>query len=225
MKKLSIALIGGAAISFASLAQAADLPYGSAPASGYDYPPSFTWTGFYAGLNTGVGFGSFNGNGQAYFGSNPAGWLLGATVGYNYQSGNLLLGGEADWDWSRIASDASVAPGVASTGIIQDVATVRARFGYVMDRILLFGTGGYAGADVRGVLNNVPAKAVADQSYWANGWTLGLGAEYAITPHITAKAEYLYASFGSNNYFNSTPNYMSAGANLNMLRAGVNYKF
>ncbi|MCI4677642.1 porin family protein [Rhodoblastus acidophilus] len=224
MKKVSIALIGGAAICFASLAQAADLPYGAA-ASNYDYPSTFTWSGFYAGLNAGAGFGNFNGSGQAYLGSSPSGWLMGATVGYNYQQGNLLIGAEGDYDWSRIASDASVAPGVASTGIIQNLATIRGRVGYAMDRILVFGTGGYAGGDIRGVLNNIPAHAVADQSYWANGWTLGLGAEYAITPHITAKAEYLYASLGSNDYFNSTPNYMSAGANVNILRAGLNYKF
>lgn len=225
MKKVSIAVIGGAAMCIASLAQAADLPYRSAAPGNYDYPPSFTWTGFYAGLNTGVGIGTYNGTGAPYFGSDPKGWLLGVTAGYNYQSGNLLMGGEADFDWSRIASDATVYPGVTSTGIVQNMSTIRARFGYTMDRILVFGTGGYAGASIRGVLNNVPRGSVADQSYWANGFALGFGAEYAITPHITAKAEYIYTSFGSNTYFTGTPNVSSVGANINLLRAGVNYKF
>ena len=92
MKKVSIAVIGGAAMTFASLAQAADLPYRSAAPGNYDYPPSFTWGGFYAGLNTGAGFGAFNGYGAPYFGDNPNGWLLGFTAGYNYQSGNLVVG-------------------------------------------------------------------------------------------------------------------------------------
>ena len=132
---------------------------------------------------------------------------------------------EGDYDWSRIASDATAYPGVASTGNVQNVSTIRARFGYAMDRILIYGTGGYAGGSIRGVLNNFNRAPSSDQSMWANGFALGLGAEYAITPHITAKAEYLYTSLGSNTYFAGTPNVSSVGANLNLLRAGVNYKF
>jgi outer membrane immunogenic protein len=225
MKKVSIALISAAAISFASLAQAADLPYRDGAPAAYDSPPSFTWTGFYAGLNVGAGLGSFVGNGQYYFGANPSGGMFGGTAGYNFQSGALLVGVEGDYDWSHFASNATTAPGVISSGSIQNIATVRGRLGYVMDRLVIFGTAGYAGADVAGTLNNIPARAVANQSFWSNGFALGLGAEYAVMPHITVKAEYLYASLGNNSFFNLTPNYMSAGADMSLLRAGVNYKF
>ncbi|MGO8738317.1 outer membrane protein [Rhodoblastus sp.] len=225
MKKVSIALIGGVAISFASLAHAADLPYSKDAPAAYDYPPTFTWTGFYAGLNAGLGLGAFLGAGHTYFGSDPNGGLIGATVGYNYQSGNLLVGLEGDYDWSHFSSNATPLPGVYSSGNIDNIATIRARFGYAMDRLLVFGTAGYAGADIAGRLSNYPASAVANQSFWANGYALGFGAEYAVTPHITVKAEYLYTSLGSNSYFGLTPNYMSASANVNLLRAGVNYKF
>lgn len=224
MKKISIAMIGAAAISFASLAHAADLPPTSSPAS-YDYPPTFTWTGFYAGVNLGGGLGDFLGGGRYYFGSSPDGWLIGGTVGYNYQSGNLLVGVEADYDWTHFSSSATTAPGVLSSGNIDNMATIRVRFGYAMDRLLIYGTGGYAGGDMVGTLSNYPAKASANQSFWANGWALGFGAEYAVMPHITVKAEYLYTSLGSNDFFALTPNYMSASANVNLLRAGVNYKF
>jgi outer membrane immunogenic protein len=225
MKKVSIALISGVAISFASLAQAADLPYSNGAPSSYDYPATFTWTGFYAGLNVGAGLGTFLGGGQTYFGSNPNGGMVGGTVGYNYQSGNLLMGIEGDYDWSHFAASATSVPGVISSGNIDNIATVRGRFGYAMDRLLVFGTAGYAGADIAGTLSNYPAKAVANQSFWSNGYALGFGGEYAVTPHITVKAEYLYTAFGSNDYFNLTPNYMNASAHVNMLRAGVNYKF
>jgi outer membrane immunogenic protein len=224
MKKVLIALIGGAAMGFASLAQAADLPYRSNVQT-YDAPASFTWAGLYVGANLGAGFGGFNGPGGNYFGPSPAGGLLGLTVGYNYQSGNLLVGAEGDYAWSHIADQATTRVGVSSTGVVQNIDTIRARAGYAADRLLVYGTGGYAGANIRGVLNNVPASAVADQTFYANGFTLGVGVEYAITPHITAKAEYLYVSLASNSYFNSTPNYTSVGTNLNLLRAGVNYKF
>lgn len=224
MKKVLIALIGGTAMSFASLAQAADLPYRKDAPASYDYPPSFTWTGLYAGVNAGAGVGGFNGSGANDFGRSPVGGAYGLTGGYNYQSGNLLIGAEGDYAWSHIADSASPAIGGASTGMVQNLDTIRARVGYTMDRALVYGTGGYAGADIRGVLTRAPATFL-DETRYANGFTLGFGFEYAITPHITAKAEYLYASLGSNSYFGGTPNSVSTGVNLSLLRGGVNYKF
>lgn len=230
MNKVLIAAIGGAAMFFASLAatraSAGDLPYRAGAPAGYDYPPAFTWNGLYLGANLGFGFGGFSGYGANYLGQSPIGGALGGTAGYNYQSGNLLVGVEGDYAWTHISGDASYPrPGVSSSGTIQNINTVRARGGYVMDRILIFGTAGYAGGNIRGVLNNVLYPAVADQTYYANGFALGLGVEYAITPKISAKAEYLYTSLGSNTFFNNTPNVSNAGANINLLRAGVNYHF
>lgn len=227
MSKVLIAAIAAAAISAATLAQAADLPRRYAPAydEGYAAPPAFTWTGFYAGGTAGVGFGGFNGPGARYFGDNPSGLQFGLTGGYNYQSGNLLFGLEGDYAWSHIADSASPLPGVTSSGNVQNLSTARARFGYSYDRALFFATGGYAGANIRGVLNNGPAGSVADQSQWANGFALGLGVEYALTARISAKAEYLYTSLSSNSYFVGTPNPTNVGANINILRGGVNYHF
>jgi outer membrane immunogenic protein len=222
MKKLLIAAIGATA--FVSLAQAADLPYmKEAPA--YAYAPAFTWTGFYLGANAGLGFGGFDGA-QRYFGSSPLGGLYGFTAGYNYQQGNLVVGGEGDFAFGHVADDASPSLGSGaigtSTGVLQNFFSVRGRVGYAMDRVLFYGTGGYAGANVRGALSG-PGVAL-DQTRVANGWTLGLGMEYAITPHFSVKGEYLYASMGNNNYFSSL--YATSNSvNLNLLRAGVNYHF
>jgi outer membrane immunogenic protein len=223
MKKVLIALIGGTAMSFASLAQAADLPYRKEAPTSYDYPPTFTWTGFYFGGTAGVGFGGFDGAGSSYFGRSPGGGAFGVTAGYNYQSGNLLVGGEGDYAWTHIADSASPGVKMASSGIVQNIDTARVRVGYTMDRALLFVTGGYAGADIRALLNG-PGVAV-DQTRYANGFALGLGGEYALTPHITAKAEYLYTSLGSNTFFNNTPNFSATSANISLLRGGLNYKF
>ncbi len=233
MSKVLIAAVGAAAMSVATLAQltlarAADLPRRGAPVydeAAYAPVPAFTWTGFYAGGLAGIGFGGFNGPGVQYFGSSPSGLEFGLTAGYNYQSGNLLLGLEGDYAWSHIADAASPLPGVTSTGIVQNLDTVRARFGYSYDRALFFATGGYAGGSIRGVLNNARVGSVADQSQYANGFALGLGVEYALTSRISAKAEYLYTALGSNAYFVGTPNPTNVGANVNTLRGGVNYHF
>ncbi len=225
MKKVLIAVIGGAAAAFASLAQAADLPSYKGGPSYYDNPPAFTWTGFYVGGNAALGFGGFSRPGATYFGSSPFGGAFGLTLGYNYQSGNLLVGAEGDYAWSHIADENnSVAAGFAGTGVINNIDTIRARVGYVYNRAVFYGTGGYAGADVRGALNASAPPAGFDQIRYVNGFTLGAGIEYAITPHITAKAEYLYASFGSAGYFGA-PYATKTSADLNLLRGGVNYKF
>jgi outer membrane immunogenic protein len=221
MKKVLIALIGGTAMSFASLAQAADLPYRKSAPSSYDYPPAFTWTGFYVGGTAGAGFGGFDGAGTRYFGSRPAGGAFGLTAGYNYQSGNLLVGVEGDYAWAHIADSNTPGLNQSSTGVVQNIDTARVRFGYTMDRALLYVTGGYAGANIRGVLNG-PGLAI-DQTRYANGFALGLGGEYALTPHISAKAEYIYTSLGANSY--NMPNFASSGTNISLLRGGLNYKF
>ncbi|MBB4199127.1 hypothetical protein CCR94_16650 [Rhodoblastus sphagnicola] len=225
MKKVLIAAAVGA-MAFASLAQAADLPYRKEAPAPYDYAPTFTWTGAYLGVNAGLAFGSFDG-GKRYFGGSPLGGLYGFTGGYNYQQGKLVVGGEGDFAFGHVADAASpslnngAATG-SSTGVVENFFTVRARVGYAMDRVLLYGTGGYAGSEVRGALSG--GGFGYDQTRVANGWTLGVGMEYAITPHFSAKAEYLYASMGDNTYF-SSPNSISNGVNLNLVRAGVNYHF
>jgi outer membrane immunogenic protein len=225
MKKVLIVAIGTMAASFASLAQAADLPYRKSAPTDYDYPPAFTWTGAYLGVNAGLGIGAFTNGGQRDFGSSPIGGLYGFTGGYNYQQGKLVVGGEGDFAFGHVADAASPGVGIVSTGVVENFFSVRGRVGYAMDRFLLFGTGGYAGADVRGALSG--GTYALDQTHVANGWTLGLGMEYAITPHFSAKAEYLYASMGNNNYFGGAPAPFatSNGVNLNILRAGVNYHF
>ena len=87
-------------------ARAADLP----PAP--ELPPleaQPTWTGFYAGLNVGGGFGSshnaFNiaGFGLPAFDTKLAGVVGGGEAGYNWQTGPWVLGLEASFDGSGLS--------------------------------------------------------------------------------------------------------------------------
>ena len=83
-------------------------------------PPVFTWTGFYIGANVGYGFGRTTSNiptipdnvfgasaGQTLpisLGIDPKGFFGGGGAGYNWQTGNYLLGFEADIQGSGIKS-------------------------------------------------------------------------------------------------------------------------
>ena len=54
------------------------------------------------------------------------------------------------------------------------------------------------------------------------GWTVGAGAEMALTPNWSVKAEYLYLSFAERSF---TVTGTDNGLNNNLLRFGVNYRF
>ncbi len=123
MKKTLLSTI--ALIAIAGSASAADLPsIKSTPAPA----PIMSWNGFYAGLNTGYGFGTAN-NAQNYgwansnyFGSDSlafaasysqlgrnitqGGFIGGGQVGYNYQfRQNFLIGFETDMQGSGISGE------------------------------------------------------------------------------------------------------------------------
>jgi opacity protein-like surface antigen len=49
--------------------------------------------------------------------------------------------------------------------------------------------------------------------------------ENALTTKISIKGEYLYTGFGSQNFFSSSRDQVSAGASINLVRAGLNYHF
>ena len=86
---LSVLALGSAAV-------AADLPRRATAPAPYVAPvPVFTWTGLYAGVNAGYGWGTQKGAANAAFGKLD-GAQVGGTVGYNYQMGQIVLGVEGD---------------------------------------------------------------------------------------------------------------------------------
>lgn len=210
----------------APAAHAADLPgRGGAlsPAPVFSQAAPYSWNGFYAGLNAGYGWGSFNRGASTVIG-NSSGGLLGGQVGYNAQFGSLVAGVEADADISWISGSKAVAPGVASKGKLEWFGTLRGRLGFAADRALIYATGGYAGGSVKATIVDTVIPATFTTSGWRNGYALGAGIEYAFTNNISAKAEYLYMNLGSRTLF-AAPWVTSSTYSVSTIRAGVNYHF
>ena len=69
---------------------------------------------------------------------------------------------------------------------------MRGRAGYAFDRILFYGTGGGAFGNVQAAAGALPFSSSTQI-----GWTAGGGVEFAFTPNLTAKVEYLYVDLGS----------------------------
>jgi outer membrane immunogenic protein len=226
----------------ASSAMAADFPV---KGGGYFEPPrAFSWSGFYMGVHGGYGWGSSDWT-ESIVNSNPRsrGFLGGFQGGANHQFGNWVAGIEADF--SLIDADATSTDPTIPSFVVGATATARSqidwlatftgRFGYAFDRSLLYVKGGLAGAEFKdNFLITFPGFVVnsAPQSNTRVGWTAGAGFEYAVFNNWTAKIEYDYLDFGSNDeIFSLTANGLIQNHNLSikrklqLVKVGINYKF
>ena len=183
------AFAGLLALTMATPSSAADLPRKAAP---YYVAPYFSWTGFYAGINGGYGWGNSNWTnvGGTTGDFRVKGALAGATLGYNLQTGVWVWGLEGDIDYSWIDGSTTQfcgAPGCQTRN--RWLGTVRGRIGYAFDRWLPYITGGAAIGD----LKMTPAGGASDTKTKV-GWTLGGGVEYAFLGSWSVKACLLYTS-------------------------------
>ena len=202
--------------------------------------PIFSWTGFYIGVEGGGSWGSSKHVDQPtglddtpWFSVN--GGLVGGTAGYNWQTGNFVLGVEGDWSWvSQNGSVADTGPGgnPAFSSFTKErwLATARGRVGYAANTMLLYVTGGFAAASVNVGVTSTATGFVFDQTTQTrSGWTGGAGIEWGFAPNWSAKAEYLYVSLQDSRFV--TPNLgpgfnrSNVPLNDNIVRAGVNLRF
>ena len=199
-----------ASIIAASRAIAADLPVRTGVPAYYPVATVYDWGGGYIGINGGYGFG------QSEWGSDPLnpsgnsstgnfhvnGGLVGATIGVSGQWGAWVLGVEGDFDWQGVKGTsgspfctslitstavAATAAGLSCRTASNWVGTLRARFGYAWDRVLVYGTAGGAGANLETSLSGLPVQNNAEF-----GWTAGAGVEVALAENWTFKLEYLF---------------------------------
>lgn len=220
---------------------AADLPiYRKAPAAA---TPEYDWSGFYVGAAGGYGFGNHNLNnvngpattfGNATANYSSQGGLGGGEIGYNWQSGNIVVGAEADFFGASIGGDdsAAIAGGTAfpgATAVDRDslrwTGTLRARGGIAVDRLLLFFTGGWAYGNIDHTSTD-PVFGTDHFNVNANGLTAGGGIAYALTDSLIGKFEYRYYNFDS--YSRTPPTGAlpyKVDSTYSVVTVGLDYKF
>jgi len=219
-------LMAAAAVAVPSFAADIPRPY-KAPVY---VAPAFTWSGFYLGINGGYAWGHSDWNNlpMGIVSTNVKGALVGATLGYNFQSGNFVFGLEGDIDATWIDGSASGGgPGTVCSGPNNCetknswLGTGRGRIGFAFDRFLPYLTGG-------GVFGNIKATPNVGGSVNKTqfGWTAGAGVEWAFSGPWSAKVEYLYADLGK---ITCGPEVCGVDTDVsyktNIVRAGVNYRF
>jgi len=268
MKKILVAMAAFAAL-IGTPALAADMPVKAAPLPA----PLCVWCGWYIGVNAGwVGpaDASFRNTGSdtGAFGlgtalaagvipgtvsnNNMNGFIGGGQVGYNWQTGIMVVGLEADFDGVSDKNTINlVFPGGGGFGPFTTtythqldwLSTFRGRLGVTASSdFLIYMTGGVAVGEVKTGNSLIcptcgPPASTEPSTTSANtatraGIVIGLGAEWMVAPHWSIKAEYLYAELGSTN---STIVYTYPGAvssltstvhnNYNIARGGVDWHF
>jgi len=163
------------------------------------------WSGPYGGLTFGYAIGNANhsfDNGAPSDNSSPDGLLIGGFVGYGFQSGNMVYGGEIDADLNNVAGSFINTTGATSGGTTEGVwqASVRGVVGVAGQLgnkpALYYATAGWATGqfDFMGGPSASPISAYSDT---LNGWTAGVGVDWRVNPVATVRLEYRYTDFGT----------------------------
>ncbi|WP_395450013.1 outer membrane protein [Aminobacter sp. UC22_36] len=237
MKMMIVAsalIVAGASNALAADAAIEDV----APASG-----AYDWSGFYVGVHGGYSAGKSQYGVyeldmlRVFADPDPRGYLGGVHAGYVSQFSNgFVLGGEADLSYN--ASDGSGGaylvmpygnipdPDVHVDAEVKWTGSARARLGYAMDRLLPYVTAGVAVARVESDFI-VAGNSSQPRNDTHIGWTLGMGAEYAVTEKVSLRAEYRYSDYGVQDsnlpYLGNLPAKM--GLKAQDVRFGISYKF
>jgi outer membrane immunogenic protein len=208
-----INLIAASAVALsatAGFARAADMidETPQAPQPTFEEAVKGGWAGGYAGIYAGYGTGKF---GDAVD-IKAKGFGGGAFAGYNLQNGALVYGLDADVGIGRAKTN------VVGVTIKQGFdASLRARLGYDLGPVMLYGAAG-------GILTSVKATvgAVSDSNTHL-GFTVGAGADIKITDNLFARAEYRYNAYNAKSYALPAPT--SVNFRENEVRFGLGLKF
>jgi outer membrane immunogenic protein len=232
MKRILLSTVSLGLLGLISPALAADLaPYTKAPAAS----PMYDWSGFYVGAFGGGGFGNHNLNNTA----GPAGFapftvnydssgaVAGGEAGYNYQSGNVVVGIQGSGFWSGIkGNDASQGLGFVDQSNLRYGGSLVALGGIAIDRLLLYVDGGWGVGNITHT-STQPGFPVDTYNSVRNGLAAGGGIAYAFTNNLSVKFDYRYFNLGR--YSSAAPISgvlpYTLDSTYSIVTLGVDYKF
>jgi outer membrane immunogenic protein len=236
MTRMLLSSVALGVLALGSPAIGADLPVKAPPvARVYD------WTGVYIGGFGGYAFGNHNLNdalgpqpvGFANFTANweSHGPFGGGEVGAYWQSGQFVWGIEADGAGTNINGTDNNTIGQNGLAQIDSdklrwVASLRAKGGIAVDRLLLFFTGGWAVGSIDHTDIN-PGVGIDKFTNNRSGLAAGGGLAYAITDNLIGKVEYRYYDLGTYNRANPSNGVLpySVANTYSTVLLGLDFKF
>jgi outer membrane immunogenic protein len=216
-----------------------------------------SWSGIYLGVHAGYGwaelsiadggtplgnppFGAFS-CGPALTGNycntpldfGAHGLLGGAHIGFNWQTGNIVLGIEGELGRLDVDADKTLFRPFNDQdfGAVQFdwYATLTGRLGYSTDRALYYVKGGFAFARAEFTAADIDSSAIyagslVQSSELLRGWALGAGWEYAISRQLSLKVEYLYMDFASETARSPDGDIYEHDAKLHTVKLGLSFR-
>jgi outer membrane immunogenic protein len=210
------------AAAIAGPAMAADLPAAAPVKALPAYVPAYNWTGAYFGGNVGGTWGTFDfsptatdnvlgtTNGLLNASVNNSSVIGGFQSGYNWEVGNVVLGIEQDLQFTGLKQAYTFTTPVASfatgdtfsfSSKVDYLSSTRGKVGWAWDRFMLYAAGGLATGVMDTTATYLPqAISFTDAHKFHTGYTVGGGAEYAVTNNISFGVEYRYFNLGKETY-------------------------
>lgn len=229
---MKFALVVSAAAVAAALftpAMAADLIVEETVVSAGVVDVGGNWDGFYLGGFVGYGVGDadhVNGDGGPCGADgcdiDLSGWTLGVTAGANMDVGSgLILGVAGDLAWADIGGSDTFTFIGDSENTINWSGALRGVVGFDAGSFMPYLTAGLAvanashGSDVGG--------DPVDSTH--TGWTVGLGAQIAVTEDMAVDLRYLHSSYSEEVTDFGSPFDPEFGLSSDVFTVGVNFRF
>jgi outer membrane immunogenic protein len=189
------------------------------------------WTGFYGGFNVGYGAAGITDNLPLLGTSLMTGVVGGAQIGYNHQTGSMVLGVEADIQASDMHNTYSrTLPIVGDFTIGHRVpyfGTARGKVGYAFTCgcVMAYATAGIAYGAYEPFASAVGVSV--SRTYTNTAVTVGAGVEWMVSQRWSTKLEALYFDTGNIGSGITLPVVGQINARLRstVTRFGLNYHF
>ena len=228
MKKLFLGTVALFALSIGGSAFAADYPARPAYRAPPPPPALYNWSGYYIGFNIGGQWSEVNrtfslvppGTTSPHFATDSSDGIFGFHAGLQYQWGYWVLGLETSLSagfhemrgvTGALPTGALFSPNTAGEHKITNVFTVGPKLGYAFDRWMIYATGGYAQADLKGTYCNAttgvcgPSFTQENGQSRNSGWFAGGGIDYMIHKgqlvDVILGAEYIHYDVDSERAF------------------------
>ncbi len=194
-------------------------------------------SGFYLGTAVGYGYsittevGTVNGIPTAIspWEMNPNGLTFGGFLGYHWQFPGtpFVIGLEGAVLGANMKDVVQVAPTQEQSHKINSTWEFRGKVGGFIKNIFIYAAGGYTGAVIETTYTCCGERWSSTKLF--NGWTLGGGLEFSVTPHWKIRADYQYKEFRKKTTIDFAPQFPGilthSDPSFNQVTFGIAYQF
>lgn len=188
-----------------------------------------SWQGAYLGFQVGAIGGAFDDTFPpaplASIDGDLSGGAVGIYGGWNAQLDSVVLGVDADLNYSNVQGSGPNLGGDTMAANLTWTGAIRGRAGIAADNLLFYVAGGLAAANAKIEITDIIGDTVATAEDVLLGWTAGAGVEVAFSENWVGRLDYRYSDYGSLDYVVGGIDEGSVALTSHAVTAGIAYKF